>query len=88
MVELIEGLGQLIAVVCYARRTVIHTCLSHRSGVFRNLLNQRDLLLVQLHSAGSRYCQLKSLLFGPPYYTAYACVRVLYEWSCVAVEVN
>ena len=84
MVPLVELLGQLVAVVGDATWRVVLTRLFHSGGIVVHLLYKFNLLPVELspfplEGVGGGLCLTQD--------TAYSCVGILNERSCVAVKV-
>ena len=88
MIELVELLGQLVAVVGYAARAVVDAGLAHGSLIFVHLLYQFCLLDAQVYVAAECLGHCYALSLGLAQDAAYAGVSVLNERTCVAVEVD
>ena len=88
MIELVELLGQLIAVVCYAAWRIVFSGLLHYGSIPVHLLYQLRLLLVERHVGVEILRQLHAFSLGLTQDAAYAGVCILNERARVAVEVD
>ena len=88
MIELVEGLCQFVAVVGDARRRIVLASLLHGSGIFAYLLYKFHLLFYRTVVTAESVrdddaCSLSLAEDG-----AYAGIGVLYERTCVTVEID
>ena len=85
MIELVEHLRQLIAVVGDATWRIVLTSLFYSGAELVHLLNQLDFLFCQRNLRGNR---LQALCLSLAQNTADSRVGVLDEGACIAVEID